>query len=108
VAVWATDSFHGTPAGTVHRNADDSHGRSDSPACGARGVFYYFARRTLDDVPPGWRCPASGTDDGDAGAPILTEPVRPPRGIASTRASRVTVSQSVTPLVTDGYKCLYP
>jgi hypothetical protein len=56
VAVWATDSFDGVPAGTVHRNGgDDSYGRPMWPACGAEGRLFYFASRSLEDVPPAWR-----------------------------------------------------
>jgi hypothetical protein len=35
------------------------------PACGARGRFFYFANRTLEDVPPGWRCPNSEVTERD-------------------------------------------
>jgi hypothetical protein len=57
-AVWATDSFHGLPAGTVYRNGDEvGDGRPQRPACGARGPFFYFAGRSLEDVPASWRCP---------------------------------------------------
>lgn len=58
MGVWASDSFDGIPAGLVHRNDDDEYGRPAGPACGARGGFY-FASRSLEDVPPGWRCPES-------------------------------------------------
>ena len=54
MAVWATDSFNGVPAGLVHRNANDSYGRPHEPALGS---FYYFANLAFEDVPPSWRCP---------------------------------------------------
>jgi hypothetical protein len=57
VAVWATDSFDGIPAGTVHLNDDDEYGRPSRPVCGASDRLFYFASRTVEDVPPSWRCP---------------------------------------------------
>jgi hypothetical protein len=65
VGVWATDSYNGTPAGTIHRNADDDYGRPAGPACGATGRLFYFAFRTLDDVSPVWRCRACGAVAAD-------------------------------------------
>jgi Phage capsid family len=66
VAVWASDSFDGIPAGTVHRNDDDDeYGRPNGPVCGARGRLFYFASRTVDDVPPAWRCPDCSAPGAD-------------------------------------------
>jgi hypothetical protein len=65
VGVWASDSFDGIPAGTVHRNDDDEHGRPSQPVCGARGRLFYFASSTVDDVPPTWRCPDCAGVSGD-------------------------------------------
>jgi hypothetical protein len=51
--VWATDSFDGLPAGVVHLQGDDDYGRPDGTACGASAVgLWFFASRSLDDVPP--------------------------------------------------------
>jgi hypothetical protein len=36
MAGWATDSFDGIRAGTVHRQGDDSFGRPDGTGCGAQ------------------------------------------------------------------------
>jgi hypothetical protein len=48
VAVWATDSFAGAPAGLVHRNLDDSYGRPHRPACVAIGRFFYLAGGVIE------------------------------------------------------------
>jgi rubredoxin len=64
VAVWATDSVNGLPAGVVHLNGHDSYGRPGGPACGARALRF-FAGVDLDDVPPRWRCPDCGAVEGD-------------------------------------------
>jgi len=59
VAVWATDSFDGLPAGVVHELAGDVFGRPLDTVCGARTAgLFFFAGRSLDDVPPSWRCEA--------------------------------------------------
>jgi hypothetical protein len=63
MGAWTSDSFDGIPAGLVHRNDDDEYGRPAGPACGAGGG-YYFASRSLEDVPPSWRC----VDCDDIGA----------------------------------------
>jgi hypothetical protein len=70
VAVWATDSFHGLPAGVVHRNADDGYGRPGDAACGASTAgLWYFASVDVADVPPTWRCPDCGTGGDDSACP---------------------------------------
>ena len=66
MAVWATDGFDGVPAGTVHRQGDDSFGRPDGTGCGAPTAgLWFFASRSIDEVPPSWRCPDCGPVDGD-------------------------------------------
>ncbi len=58
--MWATDSFDGILAGIVHLNDDDEYGRPSQPVCGFRGRLFYFASRTVEDVPPERRCPDCG------------------------------------------------
>jgi hypothetical protein len=56
--VWATDSFHGTPAGVVHRRGDDDFGGPDGTACGTPAAgLWFFAGVSIADIPPTWRCP---------------------------------------------------
>jgi hypothetical protein len=58
VAVWATDSFDGIPAGVVHRRGDDDYGWPDGTACGISAVgLWFFGNVTIDEIPPSWRCP---------------------------------------------------
>lgn len=58
MAVWASDSYDGIPAGVVHVKRTDDFGRPSGPVCGAPAEgLWYFAAVDIDQVPPEGRCP---------------------------------------------------